>query len=173
MHLARNEESATGSGTGTARRKINDSEAAALLATCALTEIRYLAWRCLSGEEQEGADYLERIHFLAELAHNLPGIAHKAVRARSRDRQEMQWAWSTAGPNGQAWILNTIESSGCVWIPPPPPPPPLKGIPHLPAWREAMAMVGRWPVRTPIGRVPLPPAARAEGPALPRDNRAP
>lgn len=143
------------------RRRIDDREAAALLATCALTEIRYLAWQCLSGEEQPGADYLERIHFLADLAHNLPELAHEVAAARSGDRREMQWVWSTAGPDGQAWILSTIESSGCVWIPPPPPPPALKGIPDLPVWREAMAMTGRWPVRTPVGRRPLPQAARA------------
>jgi hypothetical protein len=158
-HFGRNDGPATRPGTGNTSRTISDSEAAVILVTCALTEIRYLAWRYLSGDEQQSIDCMEHIHFLSDLVHNLPEIAHEVVRARSRDRREMQWAWSTAGPDGQAWILNTIEASGCLWIPPPPPAPPLRSIPHLPVWREAMAWVDWWPVRTPIGRVPLPPEA--------------
>ena len=121
----------TGSGSAPGGRRIGDGEAAALLASHALVEIRYLAWQSLSREQPPDAEQLERIHFLADLAHNLFGIARTAGTVRNRrDRQQMQWVWSTAGPNGQAWMLETLAYLNCSWTPPPAPPPGPKALHH-------------------------------------------
>jgi hypothetical protein len=138
------------------KREINDSEAAALLTSRALVEIRYVAWRAKSKGDQPPAEQFARIHFLADLCHNLPGIA----RAGPRDRSAIEWVWSTAGPEGRTWILDTIRDADCQWTPPDPHQPPAKGPPRLSVPRKLGAALGRWPVRTPLGRRPLPPNAR-------------
>jgi hypothetical protein len=141
------------------KRKINDSEAAALLSSRALIEIRYLAWQAISEDDQPPAEKFERIHFLANLCHNLPGIARAGPRV-ARDRSAMEWVWSTAGPEGQTWILDTIRDADCEWTPPDPHRPPAKGPPRLSVPRKLGAALGRWPVRAPLGRRSLPPNAR-------------
>lgn len=138
------------------RREINDSEAAALLARWALLEIRDLAWRCRSGQERPDAEVFDRIHFLANAAHNLPGIA----REGGRDRQAMYWVWSTAGPDGRTWMLDAIDYADSSWTPPAPPQPPSRDPATLSAWRKTIARTGWWPVRSAIGRSPLPASAR-------------
>jgi hypothetical protein len=147
-------------GDGPRRRTIDDSEAAALMAERALVEIRYLAWRSISNGKLASIDQLGRIHFLADLAHNLPGIAHRAAGRRS-SRDAMRWVWSTAGQAGQTWMLDTIRDADCVWTPPPPSPPRSTRPASLSLWQRIRTIAGPWPVRTPIGRQPLPGAARA------------
>jgi hypothetical protein len=144
---------------GQGKRRLDDGGAAALLAGQALVEIRYLAWRGLSGEEQPNLDQLERIHFLADLTHNLPGIARESTLRLRRDRREMEWAWSTAGPAGRAWMLETIEHANGTWTPPPAPKR-RTGRARLSLWRKLTVFVRWWPVRTPPGERPLPAAAR-------------
>jgi hypothetical protein len=140
---------------------INDEKAAALLATRALTEIRYLAWRVASGEEKPSKELFDRIRFLADLAHNMPGIARRLSGTRAkRDRQQMQWVWSTAGAEGRSWMLESVHDAGYSWTPPPETQPPERGANRLPLWRNATALIGFWPVRTPIGRQRLPATAR-------------
>ena len=143
------------------RRRIGDSEAAALLARYALLEIREMAWRCSTGQEEPSAYTCERIHLLAHLAHNLPGIAREAARwLGGRDRKEIHHVWSTAGPDGQAWILDTLESFGCAWTPPSDPQPVSTEPPVLRPWQKVTTMVSWWPVHTPRFRKPLPRSAR-------------
>jgi hypothetical protein len=139
-------------------RRIGDGEAAALLASQALAEIRFLAWQCVSGEERPTVELLGRVHFLADLVHNLPRLA--GVRA-SRRRKQMRWLWSTVGPEGRSWILDTIEFAGCEWRPPSVERrTDTESVPSLSIWRQASVLSGWWPVRTPRGRTPLPRSAR-------------
>lgn len=68
--------------------------------------------------------------------------------------------WSTAGPEGQAWILETIGFAGGRWTPPPAPAPITRGPPSLSLWRRLAVLTGQWPVLTPPGRKPLPRSAK-------------
>ncbi len=141
-------------------REIDDAEAAAIIAGRALVEIRYLTRQTQPPDERANVDNLDRIGFLADLCHNLPGIAHQSGRNRAaRKVRAMQWTWNTTGPEGQALMLGWIDQAGCRWTPPPPLPIPQKGPPRLPAWQR-IGLPGTWPVRTPPGRAPLPRQAR-------------
>jgi hypothetical protein len=102
-----------------------DRDLAALLSARAFTEIRYLAGQVRRNPEDHSAEeVLDRIRFLANLCHNLPGASRPRRRRPSRkgappsNREQaltdrpMSWAWNTAGPEGQAWILREIEEDG-------------------------------------------------------------
>lgn len=71
----------------------------------------------------------------------------------------MTSVWHTAGPKGQAWILHHIGQEGRTWTPPPALPERRKGPSPMTPRQWAGLMLGRWPVRTPAGRRPLPAAA--------------
>lgn len=148
-----------------------DRDIAALLAARAFIEIRHLARnpRLESGDNPE--ETLERIRFLANLAHNLPGVARPRPSTPSRlgaspgsweqatAARPMTGVWHTAGPKGQAWIRRHIGQAGRTWTPPPPLPERRKGPSPMTMRQRAGFLLGRWPVRTPVGRQPLPPAA--------------
>ena len=139
-----------------------DRDVAALLAGLAFIEIRTLA---TAGED------VAHIRFLADLCHNLPGVARPArwrpsragARPTRRERamtdRPMSWTWNTAGPDGQAWMLRRIGEHGLAWTPPPPLPQAQPGPPSLTLRQWAAVLAGRWPVRAPAGRRPLPPEA--------------
>jgi hypothetical protein len=148
-----------------------DRDIAALLAARAFIEIRHLARsaRLESGDSSE--DTLERIRFLANLAHNLPGVARPRPSTPSRRgaspgsweqataTRPLTGVWNTAGPKGQAWILRHIAQAGRTWTPPPPLPERRTGPSPMTPRQWAGFLLGRWPVRTPVGREPLPAAA--------------
>lgn len=148
-----------------------DRDIAALLAARAFIEIRHLAGSALHESGVSPEETLVRIRFLANLAHNLPGVARPRPATPSRlgtgpGRREQAMAarsmtgvWHTAGPKGQAWILRHIEQAGRTWTPPPPLPARRKGPSPMTPWQRAGLLLGRWPVRTPAGRRPLPAAA--------------
>jgi hypothetical protein len=143
-----------------------DRDVAVLLAAEAFIEIRHLAWRRLQDGPPD--EDLERIRFVADLCHNLPGIARPRPRRPSRDgtsgtsseramaRRPMSWTWNTATPDGRAWMLRRIEQDRRSWTPPPPLPDHRTGpAPTTPRQRVGI-LLGRWPVRAPAGRQPLP-----------------
>ncbi|MBE1530955.1 hypothetical protein [Actinomadura algeriensis] len=140
-----------------------DREAAAYLAGRALIEIRYLAGR--PGEDT--AEALRQIRFLADLAHNMPGIAGGGPgRCKDFSRREaamaarpMSWTWETTGPKGRAWMLARLAKAGRSWTPPPPLPTPRKGVTTLSA-RQRVGLLRGWPVKAPPGHRPLPRHAR-------------
>ncbi|MFF9344900.1 hypothetical protein ACF1CG_34740 [Streptomyces sp. NPDC014773] len=148
-----------------------DRDVAALLAARAFIEIRHLAGSTLHESGDTPEEILERIRFLANLAHNLPGVARPrpaissrlGTRPGSREQamaaRPMTGVWHTAGPKGQAWILRHIEQAGRNWTPPPPLPERRKGPSPMTPRQWAGLLLGRWPVRTPAGRQPLPAAA--------------
>jgi hypothetical protein len=116
-----------------------DRDIAALLAARAFMEIRYLAGDVRRRSQDNCADEdLERIRFLADVCHNLPGIARPRQWRPSRTgtsrsslqqamaRRPMGWTWHTTGPEGRAWMLRHIEQDGRRWTPPPPLPVPRK-----------------------------------------------
>ncbi|MCC5580115.1 hypothetical protein IMZ11_31270 [Microtetraspora sp. AC03309] len=80
-------------------------------------------------------------------------------RERAMTERPMSWTWNTAGPEGQAWILERISEDGYRWTPPPPLPTPGKG-PALLSTRQRLGLLWGWPVKTPAGRQPLPHQAR-------------
>ncbi|MFI6515684.1 hypothetical protein ACIBF1_09015 [Spirillospora sp. NPDC050679] len=149
--------------------EVDDRKAAALLTARALVEIRYLAAE--ARREGAGADELDRIRFLADLCHNLPGIIQPSARRPSRknaplsskqramEERPMGWTWHTTGPEGRAWIVGQLAQAGYRWTPPPPLPTAPKGPPRLPL-RQRLGLPGRWPVQAPDGHVPLPRRAR-------------
>ncbi|HUR05831.1 MAG TPA: hypothetical protein VM347_25020 [Nonomuraea sp.] len=155
-----------------AAAQIADRKAASILAASALIVIRYLA-EPNRREKQDTSlnDDLDRIRFLANLCHNMPGIAQPPTRqpsrknapSSSRERamaeRPMSWDWNTAGPQGQAWIQDQLDQAGHPWTPPPPLPTAQAGPPHL-TLRQRLGVLGRWPVQTPDGRIPLPRQAR-------------
>ncbi|MDG4827441.1 hypothetical protein O7635_36830 [Asanoa sp. WMMD1127] len=149
-----------------------DRYVAALLAARAFIEIRFLARSAKqTPEAQPDDDVLERIRWLADLCHNLPGIARPrpwrpsrtGAPLSSRDRamrnRPMSWAWNTTSPEGQAWMLRHIEQAGLRWTPPPPLPVHRRRSPSLTLRQETGAFLGRWPVKAPAGEQPLPPEA--------------
>src|SRR5258708_34207723 len=95
-----------------------DRDVAALLAARAFTEIRYLAGDVRRTSEDRSADEdLDRIRFLPDLCHNMPGIARPRRRWRPSRRgtsgsspqqasakPPMPWPWNTTGPEGRAWL---------------------------------------------------------------------
>ena len=89
-----------------------DRDIAALLAAMAFTEIRHLAGRPQREAQDTSHDeVLDRIRFLADLSHNLPGVARPRARRPSRGgrpigsfdqamtERPMSWVWNTAGPD--------------------------------------------------------------------------
>ncbi|MCP2329465.1 hypothetical protein HDA40_007972 [Hamadaea flava] len=149
-----------------------DRHVAALLAARAFTEIRYLAFSARQAhEDQPTDDVLERIRFLADLCHNLPGItrprrwwlsrrgAPLSRREQAMNDRPMSWTWNTASPEGQAWMLRHIEQDGLRWRPPPPLPVYHRRSPSLTLRQETGALLGGWPVKAPAGVQPLPPEA--------------
>ncbi|GIH22684.1 hypothetical protein Aph01nite_09940 [Acrocarpospora phusangensis] len=129
--------------------EIDDRRAAALLLSMALMEIRYLSRsaRRENGEASPGDD-LERIWFLADLCHNLPGVAQPPTRRNrplgSRERamaeRPMSWTWNTAGREGRAWITAQLDQVGHSWTPPPPLPDARTGPPERTLWQR----LGLW-----------------------------
>ena len=154
----------------TAPSEVDDRRLAALLSAQAFIEIRMLAGSGPATRDVSPTARLERIRFLANLCHNMPGIANppkmQPVRkglVSSTDRamaeRPMIWTWHTSGPEGQAWILQQVKEAGHRWTPPPPFPEHRKGAPKLTTRQRVGSLVG-WPVRTPSGRRPLPEEAR-------------
>lgn len=145
-----------------------DREAAVVLLSTALIEIRHLAGsvRHESGEATPEED-LERIRFLANLVHNLPRVTQPPVhrpsrrneppKARERAMLErpMSYTWNTAGPEGRAWITARLARADHPWTPPPPLPTASTNPPVLTLWQR-LALPGRWPVQPPNGLLPLP-----------------
>ncbi|MFD1938750.1 hypothetical protein ACFSKW_45540 [Nonomuraea mangrovi] len=141
---------------------------AALLAARAFTEIRHLAGevRRSNSEDSSIEEDLERIRFLADLC--LPGVARPSPWRPSRRgtsgtsweqamaKRPMGWTWHTTGPEGHAWTLSHIEPERRNWTPPPPLPDRRKGPPPMTLRQRAGVLLGRWPVKAPIGRQPLP-----------------
>ncbi|GAA0969676.1 hypothetical protein [Actinocorallia libanotica] len=146
-----------------------DRDVAALLAAHAFTEIRYLAGdvRRRSTDSSPDED-LERIRFLADLCHNLPGIARPRPWRPSRRgtagssleqaiaERPLSWTWHTTGPEGHTWMLRHIEQAGRNWTPPPPLPAHRKDPSPLTLRQRVGILLGRWPVRAPAGHQPLP-----------------
>lgn len=152
--------------------EVDDREAATVLLSAALLEIRYLS-RPVRRESEEAspADDLQHIWFLADLCHNLPGVARprawppsRTNAPRSRREQAMMerpmsWTWNTAGPEGRAWITAQLDRAHCPWTPPPPLPDAAKEPPEL-SLRQRLGLPLRWPIRAPAGHQPLPAEAR-------------
>lgn len=78
-----------------------DRDIAALLAARAFMEIRYLAEDVRRRSEDNCADEdLERIRFLADVCHNLPGIARPVPGGR-RAEEPPAAVFSRRWPSGQ------------------------------------------------------------------------
>jgi hypothetical protein len=151
--------------------EIDDRDLARILVAAALLEIRSTAGRALDravGSRQPD-DALKHVRFLANLCDNMPisrpGL-WKPSRRKAPSRREqamldrpMMYTWNTAGPEGQAWILQQIERWGLRWTPPPPLPLPRKVVPTLTA-RQRITLLAGWPVKTPPGYKPLPRQSR-------------
>ncbi len=146
-----------------------DRDVAALLAAKAFIEIRHLAGQTRRRSENGHPDRdLERIRFLADLCHNLPGVARPRPWRPSRRgtpgsgfqqamaRRPMSWAWNTADEEGRAWMLRHIERNGLRWRPPPPLPSYRKGPAPMTLRQRFGVLLGLWPVRAPVGLQPLP-----------------
>ena len=100
-------------------RAIDDTQAAAILARRAFVEIRSLAGNRPS-RNRASEENLDRIRFLADMCHNMPGLARRRGFRRMWSKQRpMAWTWNTTGPQGQALMLNWIEEAGYSWTPPP------------------------------------------------------
>jgi hypothetical protein len=146
-----------------------DRDVAALLAARAFTEIRYLAGEVRRRSQDSARDEdLDRIRFLADLCHDMPGIARPRPWRPSRRgtsgsslqqamaKRPMSWIWNTTDPHGRAWMLSHIEQQGRTWTPPPPLPVHRKDPSPMTLRQRAGVLLGRWPVRTPAGHRPLP-----------------
>ncbi|MEU4066525.1 hypothetical protein AB0F25_29785 [Streptomyces wedmorensis] len=146
-----------------------DRDIAALLAAMAFTEIRHLAGRPQRGKQDTSHDeVLDRIRFLANLSHNLPGVARPRARRPSRhgkpigsfdqamNERPMSWVWNTAGPDARAWMLRHIEQAGRSWTPPPPLPQSRRTPSPMTPRQRVGLLLRRWPVKAPAGRQPLP-----------------
>ncbi|WP_411098847.1 hypothetical protein [Streptomyces sp. x-45] len=149
-----------------------DRDIAALLAARAFTEIRHLAGSAQHVAQDNSPDEaLDRIRFLANLSHNLPGVARPRPRKPSRRgkspgsfdqamaERPMSWVWNTAGPEARAWMLHHIEQAGLIWTPPPPLPASRKDPSPRTPQQWVSLLLRRWPVKAPAGRQPLPPVA--------------
>ncbi|MFI0960607.1 hypothetical protein ACH4S8_04165 [Streptomyces sp. NPDC021080] len=145
-----------------------DRDIAALLAARAFIEIRHLAGSTRHESAANPEETLERIRFLANLGHNLPGVTRPGPTTPSRPgtspgsweqataARPMTGVWNTAGPKAQEWILRHIGQAGRTWTPPPPLPERRKGPSPMTLRQRAGFLLGRWPVKTPAGRRPLP-----------------
>lgn len=100
-------------------RTIDDAAVAAIVSRRALVEIRFLAGNRPSWDRASKQN-LDRIRFLADMCHNMPGIARPQRIRWRRGRRPMSWTWNTTAPEGQALMLQWIEEAGCRWVPPPP-----------------------------------------------------
>jgi hypothetical protein len=149
-----------------------DRWVAGQLAYEALVEIRSLAGTARREPESLSPDEaLDRIRFLADLAHNLPLVARQRDRWRPsrpgassrRDRamraRPMSWTWETGGQPGQEWMLSRLARAGLPWTPPPPLPTARRDHGEW-TLRQPLRVLAGWPVRTPPGRRPLPRPAR-------------
>jgi len=86
---------------GLALRSINDAQAAAILANRALAEIRFLAGNRPSWNRTSEGN-LDRIRFIADLCHNMPGAARPRRFGRlPRRERALSWAWTTATPKAK------------------------------------------------------------------------
>lgn len=133
-------------------RRIDDAEAAAVLAGRALVEIRYLAGPVQPPRERADGETLDRIRFLADLCHNMPALTRTGRGWRAgRGARPMAWTWNTASPEGQALILEWIEQAGYRWTPPPALPAARKRLPRRTARQRVGALTGR-PAAAPSGR---------------------
>jgi hypothetical protein len=146
-----------------------DQDIAALLAARAFTEIRHLAGTAQRAAQDNSYDeVLDRIRFLADLSHNLPGIARPRPNMPSRRgrpigsfdqamaERPMSWVWNAAGPEARAWMLCHIEQAGRSWTPPPPLPHARKGSSPMTPRQRLGVLLRQWPVKAPAGRRPLP-----------------
>lgn len=146
-----------------------DRDIAALLAARAFTEIRYLAADLQRRSQDSSPDEdLDRIRFLADLCHNMPGIARPqpwkpsrrgtsgSSREQAMAKRPMSWTWNTTGAEGRAWMLRHIEQSGSRWTPPPPLPIHGRGPSPMTLRQRAGLLLRRWPVKAPAGHQPLP-----------------
>lgn len=144
-----------------------DRDMAALLAARAFVEIRSLAREALRSNDSSHDEVLDRIRFLADVCHNMPGVARPPFWQPSRwggsgtsDRamaeRPLSWTWNTSSPKGQAWMLSHIEEERRAWNPPPPLPEPRKDPLPMTLWQRIGLLLRRWPVRAPLGRKPLP-----------------
>ena len=150
------------------RRQATAADASLLLVQEALVTIRALAYlrqdlAAGDGEDEPPGDYHERIRLIADVCHNLPGYLRTSSPGTAAEG--LQYAWDTASPAQRRWLRDTLAyhslvitdlvvESGAASPPVP------RGLPRLPVSRRATIMSGRWPVRTPRGEQPLPPAAR-------------
>lgn len=160
--------------------EVDDEVVAALLIYHALIEIRYAARKARREPEKPTDEVLERISFLSDLVHNLPGKIQSPGRRRAslpehasrRDRalrsRPMSWTWNTCGPPGQEWMLRRIAEAGYRWTPPPPLPTPRKGAVEW-SLRLRFRVLAGWPVHPPSGLPGLPRRARVLK-ALDRDQ---
>ncbi|GHJ47028.1 hypothetical protein Cs7R123_43700 [Catellatospora sp. TT07R-123] len=146
-----------------------DRRVAALLAARAFVEIRALAGSAhRASQTSSPAEDLERIRFLANLCHNLPGITQPSrwrpsrtgsapsSREQAMARRPMGWTWHTAGPEGRAWMLSHIRQYHPTWTPPPALPTARAEALPLTLGQRLGVLLRRWPVQTPAGREPLP-----------------
>ncbi|MFJ6247373.1 MULTISPECIES: hypothetical protein [unclassified Streptomyces] len=161
--------------------RIDDRELAALLADEALLEIRSLARRAKTAPQSVPAtEAIDRIRVLADFCHDMRGVAGgPAKRTFSRGRppsrreqairkRPMSYRWNVASEERRAWILRYIDQTGYKWTPPRPLPTPRKGASE-PSVRQRLGALAGWPVKTPVGRRPLPRPARVLK-ALDRDG---
>ncbi|MEU1387304.1 MULTISPECIES: hypothetical protein [unclassified Nonomuraea] len=138
---------------------MSDQDAAVVLLSAALIEIRYLSRHARRGTDGVSpADDLQHIWFLSDLCHNLPGVTRLSVWPPSRKNgtlssrqgamreRPMSWTWNTAGPEGRAWIIGQLDDADCPWTPPPPLPNASKGPPNCrrprPTWRARPGRLG-------------------------------
>jgi hypothetical protein len=150
-----------------------DRDVAVLLATRAFVEIRYLTSAHHAAQDQSPDKTRESVRRLAHLSHNLPRVARPHLRKPSRRgrplgsfeqamaERPMSWVWNTAGEGARAWMLSHIEKAGQEWTPPPPLPESRRDpSPRTPRQWVGL-LLGRWPVKAPAGRRPLPSEANA------------
>jgi hypothetical protein len=118
-------------------REIDDGGAAAIVSRRALVEIRFLSGN-RPGWNRTSKENLDRIRFLADLVHNLPGLTEtRRSPWDRRTRRSMAWTWNTTGPEGQALMLEWIAEAGSRWTPPPPLELARKGVPRHTLRRRA------------------------------------
>lgn len=154
------------------RRRVGDYQAALIVAGAVLAEIRELADPGRPASERLDRSTLQRIHRLADRAHNLPGVARMSRWVpQGIGRRPLDYEWSIDSPEVRERMRGWIAQAGCRWGPPTRPDrvrrreqrrelreqrrPPGRPRP----WDRLTDLFG-WPVRTGRWRRPVPPAAR-------------